>query len=91
MAEKTLNLTLLRNYSLCIWEIRYWLPDSPHILGPEFTVQEYDLPPSFPELHRFLKFWSKNIEGKLHSVKVASHALIRPAEFRIIGTEIRLH
>ena len=38
--------------------------------------------PDFPVLRRFLDFWTRNIEGKLHSVKVAHADLVTPGRMR---------
>jgi len=59
----------LRDYRLTTAEIIYHLPDHPDLLQ-SFIWQKLDVPPDFPELRRFLEFWSRNIEGKLHSVKI---------------------
>jgi uncharacterized protein Usg len=40
------------------------------------------LAPEFPILHRFLDFWRNSIEGRLHSVRVASTRLISTGEIR---------
>ena len=70
------NLILqLQDYRLTTAEILYHLPDHPQLLQ-SFLWQEYDLAPHFPELNRFLQFWSREIEGKLHSVRVGSKKLI---------------
>jgi uncharacterized protein Usg len=70
------NLILqLKDYRLTTAEILYHLPDHPKLLQT-FLWQEYDLAPEFPELHRFLTFWEREIEGKLHSVRVGSKKLI---------------
>jgi uncharacterized protein Usg len=37
-------------------------------------------------LRRFLDFWEREIEGKLHRVTVASVALADPAELRYAGS-----
>jgi uncharacterized protein Usg len=58
-----------REYRLTTAEIIYQMPDHPDLLQ-SFIWQKLDLAPDFPELRRFLEFWSRNIEGKLHSVKV---------------------
>ncbi len=85
------NLALqLRGYRLTTAEILYHLPDHPGLLQ-SFLWQELDLAPRFPRLCRFLGFWQSEIEGRLHSVKVASAALITPAELRVCGSEFRLH
>ncbi|RMD61600.1 MAG: Usg family protein [Alphaproteobacteria bacterium] len=67
----------LNNYRLTTAEILYHMPDHPNLLQT-FVWQEYDLAPEFPVLRRFLDFWVRNIEGRLHSVKVANVQLIQP-------------
>ena len=69
----------LRDYRLTTAEILYHMPDHPRLLQ-SFLWQEYDLAPNFPELHRFLDFWVKEIEGKLHSVRVANRKLITASD-----------
>lgn len=68
-------------YRLTTAEITYHLPDYPDLLQ-NFIWQELDLVPQFPQLRRFLDYWSRNLEGRLHSVKVVAASLIKPAEFR---------
>jgi uncharacterized protein Usg len=85
------NLGLqLRDYRLTTAEIIYHLPDHPALLQ-SFIWQRLDLAPEFPELHRFLEFWSRNIEGRLHSVKIAQAGLISPGRFRHVTTSLSLH
>ncbi len=72
----------LKNYRLTTAEILYHLPDHPDLLQ-SYVWQELDLAPGFPVLHKFLDFWSRNLDGKLHSVRVAHTDLIKPARFRI--------
>jgi uncharacterized protein Usg len=79
----------LAGYGLTTANIFYRLPDHPAILQ-NYIWQDYDLHPHFPELKRFLDFWSAKLEGAIHSVMVAHHGLIRPAEMRIVGSEFRL-
>ncbi len=62
-------------------EILYRLPDHPRLLQ-SFVWQKEDLAPTFPNLTDFLCFWQREIEGALHSVRVASSALRQPAELR---------
>jgi uncharacterized protein Usg len=78
------------DWRLTTAEILYHLPDHPGLLQT-FIWQKLDQAPGFPELHRFLVFWQRDIEGPLHSVRVASAALSRPAEFLYAGGEFRLH
>ena len=71
----------LKDYRLTTAEILYHLPDHPAVLQ-SFVWQELDLAPKFPRLHKFLDFWSSNLDGKLHSVRVMSAKLISPGEWR---------
>lgn len=80
----------LKDYRLTTANILYHLPDHPDLLQT-YVWQEYDLAPNFPALRKFLEFWRRSIEGKLHSVQVASAQLIRPAEFRLAGAFMTLH
>jgi uncharacterized protein Usg len=85
------NLVLqLEGYRLTTAEIFYHLPDHPALLQT-FLWQEYDMAPHFPQLHRFLDFWTREIEGKLHSVRVGSKKLITPDDIRWCGTEYLLN
>ena len=81
---------MMRGYRMTTAEIRYFLPDAPNLLAPEFIWQDLDLAPAFPVLMKFLRYWEGNIEGRLHSVRVASVQLIRPAEFRYAGSVLTL-
>jgi uncharacterized protein Usg len=80
----------LRDYRLTTAEILYHMPDHPGVLQA-YVWQNLDLAPRFPVLTRFLDFWARNLDGKLHSVKVASSQIVKPAEFRLVGAEMRLH
>ena len=80
----------LGGYGLTTAEILYRRPDHPWLLQT-YVWQDYDLCPKFPTLQKFLLFWQNKLEGTVHSVKVAHSALIKPAEFRAIGSEFRLH
>jgi uncharacterized protein Usg len=71
----------LRDYRLTTAEILYHLPDHPALLQT-YIWQALDLAPKYPELHRFLKFWESNLDGKLHSVRVASCDVIKPPQIR---------
>ena len=80
----------LRGYRLTTAEILYHLPDHPRLLQ-SYVWQDFDLAPEFPVLHRFLDFWQRSLEGKLHSVKVASGALIKPVDLRHAAVSLTLH
>ena len=81
---------MLRDYRLTTAEIIYRLPDYPALLQ-SYVWQELDLAPKFPVLQKFLDFWEAQLDGKLHSVKVASQHLITPAEFRYCKGLISIH
>jgi uncharacterized protein Usg len=80
----------LSGYGLTTAQILYRRPDHPWLLQT-YIWQEYDLCPDFPELRGFLLFWRKSLEGALHSVTVAHSRLIKPAEIRALGAELKLH
>jgi len=71
----------LEGYRLTTAEILYHLPDHPHLVQ-SFIWQQLDIAPHYPVLRRFLDFWMQNIEGRLHSVKVAQAPLVAPPKLR---------
>jgi uncharacterized protein Usg len=71
----------LKGYRLSTAEILYWMPDHPSVLQ-SFVWQHYDMPPEFPELHRFLMFWKDNIDATLHTVQVACAEAVGPPSMR---------
>ena len=79
----------LRGYRLTTAEILYHRPDHP-VLLQSFLWQEYDLAPRFPELNRFLKFWEHNLDGKLHSVRVAATGIVAPTDLKYASGEFTL-
>ena len=80
----------LQNYRLTTAEILYHLPDHPALLQT-FIWQDLDIAPQYPVLHKFLDFWKREIDGDLHSVRVASSKLINPATVRHAEALLRLH
>lgn len=80
----------LKDYRLTTAEILYHLPDHPGILQT-YVWQDMDIAPEFPVLHKFLDFWDRELDGRLHSVRVASSRLLKPASFRSPGAYMRLH
>ncbi len=83
-------LRQLDGYSLATAEITYHMPDA-HSLLQTFVWQCYDLAPTFPELRKFLTFWQRELDGPLHSIRVAHAALIKPAEFSVVDHQISIH
>lgn len=80
----------LTGYRLTTAEILYRMPDHPHLLQ-SFLWQRLDLAPRYPALQDFLDFWEREIEAKIHSVRVASARLVHPGEMRHVGEMLRLH
>jgi len=76
-------LMQLKGYGLMTAEIHYYMPDHPALLQL-FVLQEYDVAPQFPVLHRFLDHWRREVEAALHSIRIAHQQLIGPAEWRAI-------
>ncbi len=79
----------LDHYRLITAKILYHMPDHIHLLQ-EFIWQNYDIAPKYPELHNFLHFWTREIDGKLHSVYVARQKIITPGDYRFAAWEATL-
>jgi len=84
-----LGIQVVKDYRLTTAKILYHLPDYPAFLQ-EYVWQDYDIAPQFPELGKFLQFWTRELEGKLHSVYVASQRLITPGDARFYDFELTL-
>jgi uncharacterized protein Usg len=80
----------LQDYRLTTAEILYHLPDHPNVLQT-FIWQDLDIAPRYPVLNKFLDFWKRDIEGRLHSVRVASAELIKPATVGHVNTMLQIH
>lgn len=87
---KSFDRPLIKSYRLTTAEILYHLPDYPSLLQT-FLWQEYDLAPKFPGLTKFLDFWEANLDGKLHSVKMAAQELVTENEMRYAAAQLHLH
>jgi len=72
---------MLRGWRLTTAEILYRLPDHPSLLQ-SYLWQELDKTPDFPALKKFLDYWERHIEGRLHSVKICQATVIAPAEIK---------
>jgi uncharacterized protein Usg len=86
MADLLIQINPLGPRVLTTAEILYYFPDYPDLLQ-QYIWQDYDIAPQFPTLKQFLTFWKNNIEGQLHSVRVANvqhiisdSVLIKPYE-----------
>lgn len=79
MSNRELELQL-RDWRLTTAEILYHLPDHPALLQ-SYIWQELDLAPKFPTLKKFVDFWNRELDGKIHSIRVAHTELVMPAQF----------
>ena len=80
----------LQGYSLTTAEILYRMPDHQSLLQT-YIWQEYDIAPVFPKLKQFLEYWIMKLDGPLFKVTVAHRKLLKPAEIKLLGTEILWH
>lgn len=80
----------LEGWSLATAEITYRLPDARNLLQT-YLWQDYDLAPEFPKLRGFLDFWTRELEGPLHSVRLCHRNLVGPREMRFVDREFTLH
>lgn len=78
----------LQGYRLATAEIFYHLPDHPGLLQ-SYVWQDYDIAPRFPVLSKFLDFWARELEGPIHSVRLAGRRIVSAAEIAT-GTVFRL-
>ncbi|MGH7156056.1 MAG: usg protein [Acetobacteraceae bacterium] len=79
----------LQDYRLTTAEILYRMPDHPDLLQT-FIWQHLDRAPEYPALRKFLDFWHRELDGPIHSVRVGSVTVIKPASFRHPSL-LRLH
>lgn len=87
--SKDLSL-MLRDYRLTTAEILYHFPDHPALLQ-SYVWQELDLAPKFPILSRFLDFWNRELDGKIHSVTVDHLKLVQPGDWKYGVGEFHVH
>ena len=71
----------MSGYRLTTAEILYHMPDHPGILQ-SFIWQDLDMAPSFPVLRKFLGFWSRQLDGKLHSIRLGCCGIMSQADLR---------
>ena len=54
----------LDGYSLATAEIFYLMPDARSLLQT-YVWQDYDMAPRFPNLRKFLDFWTRELDGQI--------------------------
>ena len=84
------SVPVLKPYRLATAEILYHMPDYPGVLQ-SFTWQHMDLAPSYPELRKFLAYWEENLDGPLHSVRVARADVMGAAGYRSADAWMQIH
>jgi uncharacterized protein Usg len=90
LVQHSLTLGTVRDYRLTTAEILYHLPDHPNLLQT-YIWQDLDIAPDYPVLNKFLDFWRREIEGSLHSVRVATAALHKRGQVRHADALLRIH
>ena len=87
-------LRILEKYNtmriVALSELTYHMPDHPRLLQ-EFAYQREDVLPHFPKVRKFLEYWINNMDGPLHSVRIAYSTDIERAPTRNGKYEIQLH
>jgi uncharacterized protein Usg len=81
---------MLQGFRLTTAQILYRFPDHPSLLQT-YLWQDYDVTPDFPVLYKFLNFWERELDGKLHSVFVESCEIIKPSDFKPVSHEFYLN
>lgn len=80
---------MLAGYRLTTASILYHMPDHPSLLQ-EFLWQDLDQVPRFPVLKRFIRYWQRDLDGKLYRVRVAVADTIDPSRWRTVD-EFNIH
>ena len=80
----------LYRYKLTTAEILYGSPDYPDLLQT-YLWQDMDLAPEFPRLTKFLDFWERNLDGKLHTVRIGDVSLACAKEIKYAAHQLHLH
>lgn len=80
----------LAGFQLTTAEIIYQLPEHPNSLQT-YVWQGLDVAPEYPVLSGFLDFWQRELDGPLHSVKIAACDAEAPAEVHLVQHDITLH
>ena len=70
--------------------IIYCLPDHPLLLQ-EYLWQDYDHAPRFPVFSKFISFWQRELDGKIHTVQLTVRDALKPIEFQFYAKEYALH
>ena len=61
----------LDKWELTTIQVYYYIPDYEHIVNL-FMFQDDDVPPKYPRMQRFVKYWEENLIAKIESIKISS-------------------
>ena len=67
-------------WELTTIHVYYWMPDYLHILNL-FSFQDDDVPPEYPRMQRFVKYWEENLEARIKEIQIGS---TNQSEIRLI-------
>ena len=56
-------------WELTTIHVYYWMPDYLHILNL-FSFQDDDVPPEYPRMQRFVKYWEENLEARIKEIQI---------------------
>ena len=77
-------------YQTVTAEIVYQAPSQPGLLQT-YVWHGLDRAPRYPILTNFLKFWQRELDGPLHSVRIASSGSTAPSEVEFVDHESTVH
>ena len=63
---------IIKKRTIASVQVIYYLPDYENILN-EFIWQTEDISPEYPRIDKFIKYWDKNIEGRIKDIFVYDH------------------
>jgi uncharacterized protein Usg len=78
------------DYRLTTAEIFFHNAENPQLLQ-SLIWQDYDLAPDYPELRKFLAYWSRHLDGVVHSVNVAADTTQRAMHNKYQTPSTALH
>lgn len=81
LADRLAKATIIAGKGLTTANILYHMPDHPNLLQ-RFVWQFNDVAPNYPRLRKFLDYWEREIEARIHSIEIAHRARSVPREIR---------
>jgi len=90
MRKGTVSESDIAGFGLTTANILYRIPDHPHLLQ-SFVWQFNDVAPRYPRLVEFLNFWTRELDGAIHSIEVAHRFFLTRTEVRIASFQGHLH